>query len=366
MRLFLFTSHHAGPGKEIYSAHLIIILSDECPTEGMGVLFRRRSREDDIATTSLLRSGVYRLSDDEDEELKRFHFKSAKSAYSFWSAVKYTFILTFLLWWLPIFGQMIAGYVGGRRAGSPLRAVAAALFPVVVIFLIMAGFDSGLLPSEINGVTIHPRVLLENLGAAVPFFGPYLAFAAQYIESFVGAMQAVTLLKVDNYIVIVAFAYIGGVLADQTRRELVFVAENSRRTNIVIGRDEEEMDDVPIRSRAVTVPRRATAQHYHQLGFEEMKAVGGSRDAEEIEQELPVRTTKRMLAAQAESPRSRREVQAQVKVMEREQKRVEKRIKKGGSMQGLVARSAKARPAHHAKTQEEEPQGASSGGFEYI
>jgi hypothetical protein len=338
-------------------------VSDECPTEGMGVLFRRRSRDDDGATSSLLRSGVYRLSDgEEDGELKRFRIRDSRSAYSFWSAVKYTFILTFLLWWLPIFGQMIAGYVGGRRAGTPLRAIVAALFPVVIIFLVMAGFDSGLLPSEVNGVTIHPRVLLENLGVAIPFFGPYLSFATQYIQSFMGALQSVTLLKVDSYIVIVAFAYIGGVIADQTRRELTFVAENSHRTNIVIGDQDETRDDVPIRSRAMVSSRRA---QYRQLGFEDMKPVGGSRDYDEEEVDLPVHTTKRMLTAQAESPRSRREVNAHVKAMERDQKKVEKKIKKGGSMQELVARSAKARPVHHVKAAEVEPQ-ESSGGFEYI
>ena len=54
----------------------------------------------------------------DDEEAKKFE---GPVVYSFWSAVKYTFTLSLLLWWLPIFGQMIAGYVGGRRAGVALE-----------------------------------------------------------------------------------------------------------------------------------------------------------------------------------------------------------------------------------------------------
>src|SRR3989337_919678 len=70
-----------------------------------------------------------------DPELRSMHRSHAAApAFSFWSAVKYVTLLSILLWWLPTFGQMIAGYVGGRRAGSPWRGVAAALVPVVLIF----------------------------------------------------------------------------------------------------------------------------------------------------------------------------------------------------------------------------------------
>jgi len=126
------------------------------------VLFRRRSKDDDEVTTSLLRRGVYRVSDIEDEEIKKF--KGAGMVYSFWGAVKYTFVLTLLLWWLPIFGQMIAGYVGGRRAGSPIKAIVAAFVPVVAIYTIIYLFSSGILPSQVNGFTINPELLFTNFG----------------------------------------------------------------------------------------------------------------------------------------------------------------------------------------------------------
>ncbi|HPP45635.1 MAG TPA: hypothetical protein PK446_07570, partial [Methanomassiliicoccaceae archaeon] len=63
----------------------------------------------------LVRNGVYHIADTYDDiEAKKF---DGPVVYSFWSAMKYTFALSLLLWWLPVFGQMVAGYVGGRRAG---------------------------------------------------------------------------------------------------------------------------------------------------------------------------------------------------------------------------------------------------------
>src|SRR3972149_10597485 len=51
-----------------------------------------------------------------DEELGRF---GHHASYSMWGAMKYVPVLSVLLWWLPTFGQMIAGYIGGRRSGGP-------------------------------------------------------------------------------------------------------------------------------------------------------------------------------------------------------------------------------------------------------
>ena len=291
-------------------------------------------------TTSLLRRGVYRISDIEDEEIKKF--KSSGTVFSFWGAVKYTFILTLLLWWLPIFGQMIAGYVGGRRAGTPLKAILASLVPVVAIFTLMFLFSSGILPSQVNGVTINPELLFTNFGAGVPYIAPYLQFAGLYVQSFMGVMQSISLLKVDNYIVLVAFAYIGGVLAQQTRRELEYVAERGgHETKIVIGREQSE-DRAPLRLRALRYARPQSEES--ELSFNEMQAL--DRDAEIIEvvEPQPIRTTKRRGMSQMaeESPRNRRAMEERIRVMEKDQRNVERKVKQRSTVaSGLVSRSVK-------------------------
>ncbi len=45
--------------------------------------------------------------------------------------------LSVLLSWMPIFGGLIAGYVGGSKAGSVGRAVAAVFLPGLIMWVAM-------------------------------------------------------------------------------------------------------------------------------------------------------------------------------------------------------------------------------------
>ncbi len=47
--------------------------------------------------------------------------------------------LSLLLFWLPVFGPLIAGLVGGYKAGAPGRAVLAVFLPAVLMGLLAAG-----------------------------------------------------------------------------------------------------------------------------------------------------------------------------------------------------------------------------------
>lgn len=42
------------------------------------------------------------------------------------------FVLSILLFWLPVIGPLIAGFVGGRKAGSVGNAIAAVFLPGLV------------------------------------------------------------------------------------------------------------------------------------------------------------------------------------------------------------------------------------------
>ena len=163
----------------------------------------------------------YRLASYEhDHEGKRF--RSSNVVYSFWSASKYVLILSLILWWLPMFGQMIAGYVGGRRAGGPWRGVAASILPVVCLYVVMTGFDSGFFPSHVLGVAIAPAAVSAVLSDSVPFVSPYIHFSSEYIGSFVEALSGASPYGINTYILTVAFAYVGGILAEQSRREIEY------------------------------------------------------------------------------------------------------------------------------------------------
>jgi hypothetical protein len=63
---------------------------------------------------------------------------------SVFSAMGWMIGLSAVLFWLPIFGGLIAGYVGGTKAGSVGRAVMAAILPGF-LFAILGGLLTGLI-----------------------------------------------------------------------------------------------------------------------------------------------------------------------------------------------------------------------------
>jgi len=150
----------------------------------------------------------------EDGELKHM---AARPPFSFLSAVKYLTILSILLWWLPTFGQMIAGFVGGRRAGSPWRGVAASLIPLLVIFAGLYLLDHGAF-GDPAAVRSWPAAAAEQVTSA-PVVGPYADFAFGYFASFLAWIPAAIAQNMSGYLVTVIFAYIGGIVADQASRE---------------------------------------------------------------------------------------------------------------------------------------------------
>jgi hypothetical protein len=53
------------------------------------------------------------------------------------SAAAWMFGLSILLFWLPIVGPLIAGFVGGRKAGTVGNAILAALLPGIVFGVLL-------------------------------------------------------------------------------------------------------------------------------------------------------------------------------------------------------------------------------------
>lgn len=150
--------------------------------------------------------------------------------YSMWGAVKYVLVLSLLLWWLPTFGQMIAGYIGGRRSGGPWRGVFAAILPVLLIVLLAWSAQRGFLGPWLASLTAIPGGIGGFLAEAVPPAAPYVTFVLGYLAAFVAALQGTLAMGSNGYLVTIVFAYIGGILADQSRRE----AGTSKGTSVGI------------------------------------------------------------------------------------------------------------------------------------
>lgn len=61
------------------------------------------------------------------------------------------FVLSILLFWLPILGPLIAGFVGGRKAGSVGNAILAVILPGLVFGVILFFFTGLLLGLPLIG-----------------------------------------------------------------------------------------------------------------------------------------------------------------------------------------------------------------------
>lgn len=171
---------------------------------------RRRKAEADAPPAVLAQPAIA-----PDHELGHFRHPP----YSIWSGVKYVFLLSLLLWWLPTIGQMIAGYIGGRRAGGPWRGVVAAVLPVLVIVLLAWALDRGLLAPYLGSAASLPQAVANGIAGVLPPLAPYAHFVVAYLGAFVAALQSTLSMGANGYLVTIVFAYIGGILADQARRE---------------------------------------------------------------------------------------------------------------------------------------------------
>jgi hypothetical protein len=85
--------------------------------------------------------------------------------------------LSALLFWAPVVGGIIAGFVGGRKAGSVGRAIAAALLPGFLLFVITF-FFGGLL----GGIPI-----LGQLFGLIAGAGGLLLSTMQVVPLLIGA-----------------------------------------------------------------------------------------------------------------------------------------------------------------------------------
>ena len=88
-------------------------------------------------------------------------------------------VLSILLFWMPVVGPLIAGFVGGRKSGSVGNAILAALMPGILIGLAsfflfsvltlnpLFGFMAGLGGTGLAIIHVGPMLLAAIVGAAL-------------------------------------------------------------------------------------------------------------------------------------------------------------------------------------------------------
>jgi len=199
---------------------------------------RKKKQETDPTTERLIEQGIIRIKSDDSvkdkgakEKIKEF----GKVTYDFWSGVKYTLILSALLWWLPLFGPMLSGYVGGRRTGGPKKGIAAAVLALGAIAGVQLAFTYNLIPSNVLSVLEMPGSILA-VAYQRPMLEPYIRFLELYWSSFFTSILGGLPYSPNSYLITVIFAYVGGVISVEKKRELEDVADSSSTINIDLSR----------------------------------------------------------------------------------------------------------------------------------
>jgi hypothetical protein len=244
----------------------------------------------DDHTNKLMTDGVYRL---EEKGKKRIRIKR----YSFWSSLKVISLLSFLLWWLPTIGQVIAGYVGGRRSPSPWKAVIAAMIPVTIIFCITYAYTHGIMSAQISTLYNLPSSLASGLATTVPFTAPYLTFVGAYMTGLIDFLNSTLALWLNGILVTILFAYIGGLAAERERNALDF----RKRFSLLVPQSLKKNHHTVYSSVS---PRNWYDRNDHRL--EKLARVTGHVD----DSEQPVQTTRTRKASRVKAEPEEEEEQS--------------------------------------------------------
>lgn len=130
------------------------------------------------------------------------------------SAYAITLLLTALLWWLPIFGQMIAGYVGGRKSGSLVKGVIITL-AAVATFVIVASLLSFL---GLDMLELQATILGGALGG-FPELEAFMVSLFSYLQGLFSTFGTFGSANAAIMIATIVFGAVGGIVSAQAASE---------------------------------------------------------------------------------------------------------------------------------------------------
>lgn len=80
-------------------------------------------------------------------------------------------IVSVVLFWLPALGPLIAGYVGGKKAGGVVKGITAALLPAILIAVIIFAGTSFLANLPVIGAILGLSTILIVAIYELPLIG---------------------------------------------------------------------------------------------------------------------------------------------------------------------------------------------------
>jgi hypothetical protein len=144
------------------------------------------------------------------------------------SGILLTFVLLFVAGWIPTLGQIIAGYVGGRKSGSPYKGLVATAVATLLMLVILT-IVSLSLDSINSALASDPEGEIAKIAESSPFLGQLAAIGVDYLRKIFG--NANMTVNYGTYMLTIVFGIIGGVIADQNRKEIRLAVANADKAN---------------------------------------------------------------------------------------------------------------------------------------
>ncbi len=140
-------------------------------------------------------------------------FDTDNEVYSVRVATVFCMILSALLWWIPVLGPAVAGYVCGRKTGSFVKGTICSLISGVVLMLVIWGLSAWIL-----GHGGYPEIPADEAASSLTGI---LGAAAAYLSTFF--VEGTSSLNLLNLGIVTAFGAVGGILSRQMRKEAAYL-----------------------------------------------------------------------------------------------------------------------------------------------
>lgn len=147
--------------------------------------------------------------------------RASQSFYDPKSGLFLMLVLALVLWWIIPLGQMVAGYVGGRRAGSMSKGVGVALGATFILSLLGLAITAG------TEWILSLQNVQDFIANTMPPLGDWLASARDYMAGFAGMVSGSFAFSGGDFMMMGVFAVVGGAMANQSRKEISIIVEQA-------------------------------------------------------------------------------------------------------------------------------------------
>jgi len=167
-----------------------------------------------------------------------------KYPYSVATAASYATVLLLTLWWLPILGPIITGYITGRKAGGPIKGLVAMSMPIFLYFLFIYSVAQG----WIHISTIFHTEFIGGVIASLrplPFFS-FLNYVDATLKVAINVgnyFQHYLYYAPPSFFIMFSFAFIGGAVSRMVILEHGIFPE--RRKLFVRKKEKVTQEDIP-------------------------------------------------------------------------------------------------------------------------